>query len=182
MEIVMNKKSIGIGSIVLAIVGFIASFYVDTIRDYARLVKANQTEVLLLKQAIDDDDLQWKILQRQSEKNNAQEVEIRVLKILVNRMSNDPNKCFSEIGKTIDQSEEVTIPQSDEVTLPKPSPVPQAGVGSILPPPTQPELPEPPKEDKKTIEELDREIQNLKNSNNHRDWRRDQMIQQKSNF
>jgi cellobiose-specific phosphotransferase system component IIB len=148
MSVEINKRFVAtwgiIGSVVLGILGFIGTQYFEVAKDYMDKVNDTQTELVLLKQKINDDDSQWQILQRQDEKIQTQEVEIRVLKMVVQRMSEDhsgKNITIKIEGSGIENLER-TINQSDEVELKNP-----------------PKPVEPPEEVEKIFEDLEKKIE-----------------------
>jgi len=169
LSVEVNKKLIAvilaIGSLTVTLLGFMATEYLSDFKATSSDVLNLKTEVVLLKQKIDDDDSQWQILQRQDSKIQAQEVQIEVLKLMMKKMSN--SQC-NEVVVRIEREPVRVVNPPVPIEVPPPS----------FEPPESP--PPAPIEEEKIFEDLEKKIDELDRQENYQDYRREQMIQQRS--
>jgi hypothetical protein len=211
LNVEINKKLVAvilaIGSLTITLLGFITNEYLSEFKSTSSDVLDLKTEVVLMKQKIDDDKSQWLTLKQQDDRIKNQEVEIRVLKIMMEKMSS------TQCNEIIVRVDEGTNGKTSKVVHPevvRPEVVDPDPIAPIIPPPTKPIIiaepptivndppdgsPPPPalpellseeeirlKAMEEALEEKQRmedRIKDLERQKDYEDYRREQMIQQR---
>ena len=83
----LNKKSLAIGSVLLALLGFIASEFFDVAKKTVSDVSELKTKIVVIENGIDEDKAQWKVLQSLAKMNKEQDIKIEILQMRVKEMS-----------------------------------------------------------------------------------------------
>jgi len=192
MNIEITKKTIAvwstIGSLTLALLGFIGAQYFEMVQKHIETIQSNQTELRLIKQKINDDDSQWQILKEQDEKIKAQQIELKVLKIRVQRMFDEGDRNIvvriekNPIEVIQDEIDNEIDNEFDDARIKaeaKRREAMQRKVESERKADMEREREAKEKaraEAEKAFREIQEEIKNMERHNDHEEFRREQMI------
>lgn len=127
----VNKKQFftwgGVCSILLSLLLFVCNHLVETMLDHMETIESNSTDLVLLKQKIEDDDSQWQILKAQDDTIQELKLNVRILEEKHHDLDSSGSKEINikvDLGnislglKDESVQQETTIPQSDEVSIP----------------------------------------------------------------
>ena len=182
----ITKKLIAItltiGSLVFALLGFIAKEYFNIAKNVVLDVGALKTQVTVMEKNMDEDKSQWKLLQSMSKKNQEQDIKIEIIQIRVKEMSK--NK-WNEITVRIEGNAMNILPnESVDDILPTPKEVIPEIAPIPSPTPTYSPIPAPPLPIRSVdsimdLDKLQKKVDSLEKGESSDDFRREQMMQQK---
>jgi hypothetical protein len=200
LNLEVNKKlvaiTLAIGSLTLTLIGFITSDHIENQRANSNDIMELKINFEKFKQKVDDDNSQWITLQQQAEKANEQEVQIRVLKLMVQNMSRGKEvilKLEEDGSMSVPKSSEIqgvkpvkALPMSESPEIPEPVEAPAIEAPAI----EAPEIPEPVDplreaektliEKEKALIEMKRRMEELEQRKKYEDFRRDKMMEQRA--